>query len=331
MRIGSFQHPSRSVVAPMAGVTDLPFRNLCRATGTYWLVSEMITSDQRLWNTTKSRNRLRFKTELEPRWIQIAGAEPDMLAKAARENVALGAQIIDINMGCPAKKVCSKAAGSALMRDERLVEQILNAVVAAVDVPVTLKMRLGWSKNEKNAINIARIAEQSGVQLLAVHGRTRQCKFEGIADYDAIGEVVCAVDIPVVANGDIDSPRKAAWVIEQTGAAAIMVGRAAQGRPWLPDQIDHYLQTGKLKKDPCLSEVKDLLVTHINKLAEFYGEVMGPRIARKHVAWYLSAIPGDWSVSEIIRKFNGLNQVSAQIEVIEEVFDSLRKNKLMVA
>ncbi|HIG40096.1 MAG TPA: tRNA dihydrouridine synthase DusB [Gammaproteobacteria bacterium] len=306
----------------MAGVTDQPFRNLCRSQGAYWVVSEMVTSDHRLWDTVKSSHRLRFQTESEPRWIQIAGGDPRILAEAARLNVERGAQIIDINMGCPAKKVCNKMAGSALMRDEQLVGRILESVVNAVDVPVTLKIRLGWSLQEKNAQVIARMAESTGVQLLTVHGRSRACRFTGQVDYEAIGEIVQSVSIPVIANGDIDSETKAADVLSQTGAAAVMVGRAAQGRPWLVAQIDHYLKTGKLKKSPGLCEVKTILISHIKNLAEFYGEVMGPRIARKHVGWYFRGISKDYAAkdyveSSFLREFNGLSHSQEQIQAIE--------------
>ena len=299
-------------------------------------MSEMVTSDRRLWDSVKSSNRLRFQTESEPRWIQIAGSDPQTLAEAARLNVARGAQVIDINMGCPAKKVCNKMAGSALMRDEQLVGRILESVVDAVDVPVTLKMRLGWSLEEKNARVIARMAESAGVQLLTVHGRSRACRFTGQVDYEAIGEIVQSVAIPVIANGDIDSEAKAADVLDQTGAAAVMVGRAAQGRPWLAGQIDYYLKTGKLKKSPDLSEVKPILISHIKNLAEFYGEVMGPRIARKHVGWYFGGISRDYIAKgdvakeyvddSFLREFNSLSHSQEQIQAIENAFTRINEH-----
>ena len=276
----------------------------------------MITSDVRLWKSVKSRQSLAYHDEAGPRWIQIAGAEPEMMAEAARLNQARGAQIIDINMGCPAKKVCNKQAGSALLRDEKLVGEILGAVVAAVDVPVTLKIRLGWCKETQNAPTIARIAESAGVSLLTVHGRTRACKFAGDVDYQAIAGVVDAVSIPVVANGDIDSAQKARAVLDQTGAAAVMLGRATQGNPWLAATVDHYLRTGEMKINPVESEIKRALVVHVRNLEEFYGEVLGARIARKHVGWYLS---GRVSV-EFMRKFNGLQSTEEQVEAIIEAF-----------
>ena len=293
LRIGPHQLNSRVIVAPMAGVTDQPFRNMCRRYGAQWLVSEMLTSDTSLWNTPKSMNRLRFEGEPGPRWVQIAGAEPAMMSEAASFNEKQGANIIDINMGCPAKKVCRKAAGSALMKDEVLVQQILAATVEAVSVPVTLKIRLGWSLDQQNAVTIAQLAEDCGIQLVTVHGRTRADKFTGEVDYSAIKKVVDAVDIPVVANGDINSPEKAAWVLEETGAAAIMIGRGAQGKPWLPAQIDEFLKMGFVKINPNLGEILNVLATHISELSEFYGESMGVRIARKHVGWYLDACFAD--------------------------------------
>ena len=305
----------------MAGITDQPFRNLCRDHGAYWLVSEMITADRRLWTTTKSRNRLRFDSEPGPRWVQIAGADPLVLAEAAMSCERSGAQIIDINMGCPAKKVCNKAAGSALMRDEKLVDRILNAVVSAVQIPVTLKIRLGWSLAEQNAMAIAKIAEQAGVQLVTVHGRSRACKFAGLVDYDAIAEVVHSVKIPVIANGDIDSASKADAVISHTGAAAVMIGRAIRGRPWMVNQIDHYLKSGELKKNPDSSEVKNILITHIGRLGEFYGQTMGPRIARKHVTWYFQASAQDSRSRGFMKEFNRLTNTKSQIQAVEKGFE----------
>ncbi|MBV1878648.1 MAG: tRNA dihydrouridine synthase DusB [Pseudomonadales bacterium] len=310
----------------MAGVSDQPFRNLCRANGAHWLVSEMVTSDQRLWHTRKSANRLRFQDEPGPRWVQIAGADPMMLAEAATVNQGFGADFIDINMGCPAKKVCNKAAGSALLRDEKLVAQILKAVVAAVTVPVTLKIRLGWSRDEINATKIAHIAEQEGVQLLTVHGRTRACKFQGEVDYEAIRQVVEAVNIPVVANGDIDTEIKAQQVLQRTGAAALMVGRAIQGRPWLASQIDHYLGSGQFKKKPESSEIKRQLVAHLNCLSSFYGEVMGPRIARKHVGWYFGKMSDFPSRRSFIKHFNTLVTLTEQLEAINMIFNGIEIN-----
>ena len=304
----------------MAGVTDQPYRNLCRALGAHWVVSEMITSDQRLWGSKKSDRRLEYHNEAEPRWIQIAGADPEMMAAAAIVNVERGAQIIDINMGCPAKKVCRRAAGSALMRDEDLVARILRAVVEAVDVPVTLKTRLGWSRDEMNGGTIASIAESAGISALTIHGRTRACKFEGPVDYEAIGRIRAAVSIPVVANGDITTPLEAADVLRRTGCDAVMVGRAAQGRPWLAAHIDHYLQTGELKKNPDASEIKRLIVAHISQLHRFYGEVGGVRIARKHVGWYLENLDNAPAAAAFRRTFNALENAAAQLDAIDHAF-----------
>ncbi len=270
----------------MAGVTDLPFRRLCRRLGAGLAASEMLTSDTRLWHSQKSSARLMIDADEAPRAIQIAGSEPAAMAEASQGAVLRGAQIIDINMGCPAKKVCRKAAGSALLRDERLVTEILQAVTAAVDVPVTLKIRTGWSPNEKNALTIARIAEDCGIVALAVHGRTRACRFTGNAEYDTMAAIAQAVSIPVIANGDIDSPLKARRVLDHTGAAAVMVGRAAQGNPWIFKAINCFLETGKPATAPSVSERGDLILEHLNALHDFYGASMGMRIARKHIGWY---------------------------------------------
>lgn len=308
----------------MAGVTDLPFRNLCRQFGAGMAVSEMVTANSRFWNTEKSRFRLPHACESEPRIIQIAGADPNMLASAARENVSLGAQIIDINMGCPAKKVCKRAAGSALLRDERLVADILETVVSSVDVPVTLKIRTGWSPDSRNAKTIARIAENSGIRALAVHGRTRACKFAGEAEYDTIAEVAQSTTIPVFANGDINSPEKARHVLNHTGAKAVMIGRAAQGRPWIFAEINHYLETGQKLPSPTLDEMQVTLINHVEALHKHYGELLGVRLARKHVGWYLETIPGA-SCSK--GAFNCLDHPSKQIDFINEFFYQLITNR----
>lgn len=321
--VGPYSHSSQVIIAPMAGVTDRPFRNLCRDFGAHWAISEMVTSDSSLWHTAKSRHRMEFHDEPEPRWVQIAGAIPHMMAEAARFNVQRGAQIIDINMGCPAKKVCNRAAGSALLRDEQLVAEILTAVVDSINIPVTLKIRLGWSKESKNAPAIARIAEACGVRLLTVHGRTRECKFDGAVDYEAIGQVKSAVSIPVVANGDIDSPEKAREVMVTTGADAVMVGRVAQGSPWVADIFDHYLKTGVKKIGPTEAEIKHTLVRHLGELHQFYGEMMGVRIARKHVGWYLQSIA---SGDDIRRQFNRLQTGYEQRQAIEQTPFILRTN-----
>jgi tRNA-dihydrouridine synthase B len=286
VQIGPYQLSSNLVLAPMAGVTDLPFRQLCRSFGAGLAAGEMLTSDSRLWNSNKSRSRLSHADEPEPRIVQIVGGDPVMMAEAARLNVDLGAQIIDINMGCPAKKVCNKAAGSALMRDESLVAEILQAVVGAVSVPVTLKIRTGWDSHHRNGMHIARIAEDCGIQSLAVHGRTRACMFEGDAEYDTIRDIKQAVKIPVFANGDIDSPHKAKQVLELTGADGLMIGRAAQGQPWIFRDIAAFLSTGTLLPAPAMTEVRAIMRAHLRKLYAFHGEVTGVRIARKHIGWY---------------------------------------------
>jgi tRNA-dihydrouridine synthase B len=302
----------------MAGVTDLPFRRLCRRLGAGLVVSEMLTSDVRLWHTRKSRQRLLHDGEAEPRAVQIAGNDPLMMAEAARLNVVNGAQIIDINMGCPAKKVCKKAAGSALLKDEALVAEILTAVVNAVDVPVTLKIRTGWSLEQRNGTRIARIAEDCGIQALAVHGRSRACRFHGEAEYDTIAAIKAAITIPVIANGDIDSPQKARAVMDYTGADAVMVGRAAQGRPWICNQIDQFLRNGVIVADPAQDEVQQLLLEHLAALHAFYGEVMGVRIARKHVGWYLQQHP---QVTGFKANFKRLESAALQHQAIKYFFE----------
>ncbi|BBT14667.1 tRNA dihydrouridine synthase DusB [Metapseudomonas otitidis] len=317
VRIGPYALPNQVILAPMAGVTDRPFRLLCRRLGAGLVVSEMVTSDVRLWNSRKSRLRLLHEGDPEPRSVQIAGGDPEMLAEAARANVALGAQIIDINMGCPAKKVCNKAAGSALMKDEALVARILDAVVKAVDVPVTLKIRTGWDRDNKNGIAVARIAEESGIQALAVHGRTRADLYTGEAEYDTIAAIKQSVSIPVFANGDIDSPQKARQVLDATGADALLIGRAAQGRPWIFREITHYLATGELLAVPGLEEVEQILLEHLAALHAFYGEVMGVRIARKHVGWYLATLPG---AREFRAQFNRLESTDAQCASVRQFF-----------
>lgn len=317
VRIGPYALPNQVILAPMAGVTDRPFRLLCRRLGAGLVVSEMVTSDVRLWNSRKSRLRLLHEGDPEPRSVQIAGGDPEMLAEAARANVALGAQIIDINMGCPAKKVCNKAAGSALMKDEALVARILDAVVKAVDVPVTLKIRTGWDRDNKNGIAVARIAEESGIQALAVHGRTRADLYTGEAEYDTIAAIKQSVSIPVFANGDIDSPQKARQVLDATGADALLIGRAAQGRPWIFREITHYLATGELLAVPGLEEVEQILLEHLAALYAFYGEVMGVRIARKHVGWYLATLPG---AREFRAQFNRLESTDAQCASVRQFF-----------
>ncbi|UCJ18205.1 tRNA dihydrouridine synthase DusB [Pseudomonas sp. MM211] len=317
LSIGPYTLPNRLILAPMAGVTDQPFRQLCRRLGAGMVVSEMVTSDVRLWNTRKSSLRMIHDGDPEPRSVQIAGGDPQMLAEAARANVQLGAQIIDINMGCPAKKVCNKAAGSALLKDQPLVQAILEAVVAAVDVPVTLKIRTGWDRQNKNGVDVARIAEQCGIVALAVHGRTRADLYTGDAEYDTIAAIKQAVSIPVLANGDIDSPEKAAHVLAATGADGLLIGRAAQGRPWIFREIEHYLRTGAHCPAPALTEIERILLEHLAALHAFYGDVMGVRIARKHVGWYLATLPG---AREFRAEFNRLDSQEAQCASVRQFF-----------
>ncbi|WP_276488357.1 tRNA dihydrouridine synthase DusB [Ectopseudomonas mendocina] len=316
-RIGPYTLPNRLILAPMAGVTDRPFRQLCRRLGAGLVVSEMVTSDVRLWNSRKSSLRLLHAGDPEPRSVQIAGGDPQMMADAARKNVELGAQIIDINMGCPAKKVCNKAAGSALLRDEPLVREILDAVVGAVDVPVTLKIRTGWDRQNRNGITVAKIAEDAGIAALSVHGRTRADLYTGEAEYETIAAIKQAVSIPVFANGDIDSPQKAKAVLDATGADALLIGRAAQGRPWIFREIEHYLRTGETLPAPSLLEVERILLEHLAALHAFYGELMGVRIARKHVGWYLATLPG---AREFRAQFNRLDSTDAQCAHVRAFF-----------
>ena len=315
--IGPYRLPNPLILAPMAGVTDQPFRRLCRQLGAGMAVAEMVTSDTRLWQSRKTQQRLIHRDESEPRSIQIAGADPQMLADAARANVQLGAQIIDINMGCPAKKVCNKAAGSALMRDERLVAEILAAVVAAVTVPVTLKIRTGWDHDNRNALRIAKIAEDAGISALAVHGRTRADLYTGQAEYDTIATIKQALSIPVFANGDIDSPRKARQVLDYTGVDALLIGRAAQGRPWIFREINHYLATGEYLPAIDNREIESILLEHLTALHAFYGEHLGVRIARKHVGWYLATLPG---AGEFRAQFNRLDSTDAQCSAVRRFF-----------
>jgi tRNA-dihydrouridine synthase B len=320
MRIGPYPLENNLALAPMAGVTDLPFRKLCRQLGAGLAAGEMLTADSRLWHTRKSRLRMDHSGEPEPRVVQIAGGDADMLAEAARLNVDAGAQIIDINMGCPAKKVCNKAAGSALMRDESLVREILETVVSAVTVPVTLKMRTGWDETSRNALNIARMAEQIGVQALAIHGRTRMCMFEGEAEYHTIAEIAQAVSIPVFANGDIDTPRKAQEVLQQTGAAGLMIGRSAQGQPWIFREISAFLRGETLLPVPSVAEVRDIMLAHLRELHAFYGEEAGVRIARKHIGWYAKGRAGAQTFCHAVMRTTDAAQ---QLEVTREYFDSL--------
>ena len=315
MQIGAHRIQPPVILAPMAGVTDKPFRVLCKQLGAGLCVSEMTISDARFWNTPKSRRRMDHHGEPAPISVQIAGTEPLQLAAAARHNVAQGAELIDINMGCPAKKVCNVWAGSALLRDEPRVAAILTAVVAAVAVPVTLKIRTGWNAHHRNAVSIARIAEDSGIAALAVHGRTREQLYTGQAEYDTIAAVKAAVQIPVIANGDIHSPERAARVLAHTGCDALMIGRAAQGRPWIFREIAHFLATGTRLPPPTLTDVQGWLLGHLDALHAFYGESSGVRIARKHLGWYLHTITDradHTDAADTLREFRaGLNQIES--------------------
>lgn len=328
MRIGSYEIANNLLLAPMAGVTDRPFRQLCRRLGAGLAVSEMISADASLWGTKKSVKRLDHDGEEAPISVQILGSDPQMMAQAAQANVAMGAQIIDINMGCPAKKVCKKSAGSALLKDEPLVADILKATVDAVDVPVTLKIRTGTDPQNRNGERIAEIAEHAGIQALSVHGRTRACKFAGQAEYETIRRIKQTVAIPVIANGDIDSPRKAAEVLERTGADALMIGRAAQGRPWIFNEINNYLTTGQLLPEPELEWVADILTRHVQQLYEFYGEYLGVRIARKHIAWYSKGRPEG---AVFRNKINYSESSAEQLQAIKEYFQFLHNNRDLAA
>lgn len=321
MNIGPYKLNGRLILAPMAGVTDQPFRKLCKRMGAALVVSEMVSSDPTLRHTRKTQLRMNHDGECDPIAVQIAGGDPQMLAVAAKFNVDCGAQIIDINMGCPAKKVCNKAAGSALMRDEKLVGNILEAVVNAVEVPVTLKMRTGWGRDCKNALNVARLAQNAGIQVLAVHGRTRCDFYEGLAEYDTIADIKSRVSIPVIANGDIDSGKKAKFVLDYTKADALMIGRAAQGRPWIFNEINDYLNTGKQTAPLAKQAVSEILLTHMNALYQFYGEYMGVRIARKHVAWYCKTQDNHLAFR---RQFNVIEDPQIQLDSIKTYLEAGR-------
>jgi len=320
MHIGPYQLKNNLVVAPMAGVTDRPFRQLCKRMGAGMAVSEMVASNSLLWGSAKTRRRANHAGEVDPISVQIAGADPAMMAQAARYNVDAGAQIVDINMGCPAKKVCNVMAGSALLQNEPLVRRIIAAVVSAVQVPVTLKIRTGWDRNNRNAITVARIAESAGIQALAVHGRTRACGYSGDAEYDTIAAVKSAVNIPVIANGDITTPEKAKRVLEYTGADAVMIGRAAQGRPWIFREIERYLATGTRLPPPEVSEIHRVLAAHLHDLYAFYGEHTGVRVARKHISWYTKGLAGSAAFRHAM---NQLQSCPGQLAAVNEFFGEL--------
>ncbi len=320
LQIGPYRIDVPVVLAPMAGVTDKPFRMLCKRLGAGLCVSEMTTSEPRLWHTSKSLHRMDHADEPAPISVQIAGTDPQVLADAARYNVDHGAQIIDINMGCPAKKVCNVWAGSALLQDEALVARILSAVVGAVDAPVTLKIRTGWNRDNRNGLAIARIAEDSGIAALSVHGRTRADQYLGEAEYETIATIKAAVRIPVLANGDIDSPERARYVLDYTGVDAVMVGRAAQGRPWIFREIAHYLETGEHLPPPTPSQVRDILIGHLQHLHDFYGELSGVRIARKHLGWYAKDRPENAAFRAVVNRAESADE---QIRLTREYFDAL--------
>ena len=323
MQIGPYTLPNRLFVAPMAGVTDRPFRQLCRGFGAGYAVSEMVTSRKDLWHTLKTSRRADHAGEPGPIAVQIAGTDAAMMAEAAQYNIDRGAHIIDINMGCPAKKVCNKWAGSALMQDEALALSIVEAVVAACaphGVPVTLKMRTGWCARVKNALGIARAAESAGVQMVTVHGRTREQGYKGVAEYDTIAAVKAALKIPVVANGDIDSPEKANAVLRATGADALMIGRAAQGRPWIFREVAHFLATGQHLAPPLVLEVRRALLDHLHDHYGLYGEFSGVRSARKHIGWYVRALPGG---EDFRRRMNLVDSAAVQWQLVADYFEEL--------
>ena len=328
MQIGPYRIDPPVVLAPMAGVTDKPFRLLCKRLGAGLAVSEMTTADPRLWQTRKSLRRMDHAGEPEPVSVQIAGYDPGMLAEAARYNADNGAQIVDINMGCPAKKVCNVWSGSALLQDEPLVARIVKAVVDAVDVPVTLKIRTGWDRQNRNALTIARIAEDAGIAALAMHGRTRADKYEGEAEYETIAAVKAAVRIPVFANGDVTTPERAKHVLDATGADAVMVGRGAQGRPWIFREIAHYLATGERLPEPGPAEVATILLSHLEHLYAFYGEQSGVRIARKHLGWYAKDRPENAAFRDVV---NRAESAQDQLRLTREYFQALESGLELAA
>ncbi len=322
MQIGPHKLKNNLILAPMAGVTDRPFRMLCKHYGAGMAVSEMVTSNSLLYGSEKTLLRANHEGEVAPISVQIAGSDPEMMAEAAKFNMAKGAQIIDINMGCPAKKICNVMAGAALLQKEKLVEKILKAVVKSVDIPVTLKIRTGWDKENKNATSIARIAEDSGIQALSMHGRTRACLYKGDAEYDTIADVKQIINIPVIANGDITTPEKAKFVLEYTKADAVMIGRAAQGRPWIFREIEYFLDTGKHMPPPTISEIEKTTIKHVKDLYDFYGVERGHRIARKHISWYTKGLKNS---AQFRFNMNQIENDTHQIEFIKKYFNELRK------
>jgi len=328
MHIGPYQLSNKLVLAPMAGVTDLPFRKLCRSLGAGMAVSEMVSSNSLLWGSDKTKRRASHEGETDPKSVQIMGTEPGMMAEAAKYNLDTGAQIIDINMGCPAKKVCNVLAGSALMKDEKLVGEILSAVVGAVDIPVTLKIRTGWDHQSRNAVNIARIAEDAGIQSLAIHGRTRADQYRGDAEYDTIADVKSRIAIPVIANGDIKTPEKAKFVLDYTKADAVMIGRAAQGRPWIFREIEHYLNTGEHLPEPTVAEIRDIMLGHLDNLYDFYGEFTGVRVARKHISWYSKGQSHGGAFRDAVCRVNTIDE---QLAMTHEFFERLLEKEEIAA
>ena len=317
MRIGPYELKNNLIVAPMAGVTDRPFRMLCKRMGAGMAVSEMVASNSLLYGSEKTKRRADHEGEVDPISVQIVGADPKMLAEAAKYNVDRGAQIIDINMGCPAKKICNVMAGSALLQNEPLVATLLEAVVNAVNAPVTLKIRTGWDKHNRNAVRISKIAEDAGIQALAIHGRTRACAYTGDAEYDTIAAVKASVNIPIIANGDITTPEKARHVLQYSGADAVMIGRAAQGRPWLFREIEYFLQTGLHLPPPEVSEIHRVMLAHVADLYAFYGEHTGLRIARKHISWYTKGLAGS---ANFRHQMNKLESIDEQLAAVDEFF-----------
>jgi len=328
MKIGPYNLPNNLFLAPMAGVTDRRFRQLCRRLGAGMAISEMISANKSLWASKKSLLRANHEGEPEPRSVQIAGTDPKMMAEAAQHNVDQGAHIIDINMGCPAKKVCNVMAGSALLQNEPLVADILTAVVNAVNVPVTLKIRTGWDTDNRNGVTIARIAEDSGIQALAVHGRTRACAYKGEAEYNTIADIKSTITIPVIANGDISDPDKARQVLDYTQADGLMIGRAAQGNPWIFQQIDHYLNSGDYLPAPAITEIQKILIEHLHTLYDFYGEYTGVRMARKHIAWYSKGLRNG---NPFRQQMNTLEYPQQQLNFTKQFFEQLEQQDNITA